>query len=198
VAFPFFADNSTRPIVEAGSSQFLTDNFSITLDVTNLYSVMGDESYALDSAKAADLRTELAKYFTIANDVSDSELTLTTSSNFGHYVFEHHSPATNCVKFNGEDLAVLNRFDWTLTYCTVAGELGDKYTTVLGGSRTADGRFVVDYTAMSSGTEHKLYFAENGAFDDLPPTAIKSGDRIGYTITDIAGAGADALKFGLA
>ena len=198
VAFPFFADNTTRPVVEAGSSQFLTGYFAITLDVTNLYSVMGDESYALEPSKAAALRTELANYFMIANDVSDSELTLTTANNFGHYVFEHHSPATNCVMFNGEELAVLNRFDWTLTYCTVAGDLSTKHTTVLGGSRAADGRFLVDFTAMSSGTEHKLYFAENGAFDDLPPTSIKSGDRIGYTITDIVGDGATALKIALA
>jgi hypothetical protein len=172
----------------------LTSQFSLGFDLTKTYNVATGNIYELDVAAhgAATQAALLAAYPSlVAADVADLSSVFLPYLDFDHYVLEHFSPGTNCVYYKGNVFMLDHTVDWALTYCTVAGQISSKYSTILYGYRDGSHNFKVGSTSMPDGTSVNLEFPVNGSSQELPGVA-SVGDRVGVEIVGISGAGLSA------
>jgi len=193
-AMPFFSTCPSMPAA-SGSHVFLTSQFNLGFDLTKTYSVASGEVYELTDAALIDATKAglLAAYTSLAPaDVADLTNVFLPYVDFDYYVLEHFSPGTNCVVYKGQPLILDHNVDWMLSYCTVAGQIESKYSTILYGSRTVGNVFQVGPTSMPNSTSLLLEFPVNGSSADLPGTNIVTGDRVGVVVTGITGSGLSA------
>jgi hypothetical protein len=186
-AMPFISAPTVQWPVASGNVLWLTSQFVLGLDLTTTYKVGTGDVYSI---AAGDDLDDMSTSLGLGDGAGG--LTYNILQNIQlpyndpeHYVLQHVSPKTNCAYFKGELVVLSRTVDWLLHYASRPGDISSIYSTILSGTKTSDGNFIVATTTVNN-ESLPLEFPVDGAAADLGD-GINAGDRVAYKLTSISG-----------